>query len=137
RQTLMFGGRVQGGPFETHNEISTVPSSLQLPTISRTTVEQFRRAAGYAYYTFVPARDFSLTAGLAYDSVDYPANFRHPPISAGESSRSLFSPKAAVVYSPAEWVTLRGAYARSLGGVSLDQSYRLEPTHLAGFVQTF
>jgi hypothetical protein len=33
--------------------------------------------------------------------------------------------------------TVRGIYTRSLGGVSLDESYRLEPTQLAGFPQTF
>ena len=33
--------------------------------------------------------------------------------------------------------TLRGIYTRSLGGVSLDESYRLEPTQLAGFPQAF
>jgi hypothetical protein len=32
---------------------------------------------------------------------------------------------------------LRGVYTRSLGGVSLDESYRLEPTQLAGFPQAF
>ena len=34
-------------------------------------------------------------------------------------------------------MTLRGIYTRSLGGVSLDESYRLEPTELAGFPQAF
>ena len=33
--------------------------------------------------------------------------------------------------------TLRGAYTRSLGGVSEDESYRLEQTQVAGFPQTF
>jgi len=32
---------------------------------------------------------------------------------------------------------LRGIFSRSLGGVSLDESYRLEPTQLAGFPQAF
>jgi hypothetical protein len=34
-------------------------------------------------------------------------------------------------------VTVRGVYTRSLGGVSSDESYRLEPTQLAGFSQAF
>src|SRR6185295_10841090 len=34
-------------------------------------------------------------------------------------------------------LTLRGAYARSLTGVSFEDSVRLEPTQLAGFVQSF
>jgi hypothetical protein len=32
---------------------------------------------------------------------------------------------------------VRGVYTRSLGGVSIDESYRLEPTELAGFPQAF
>jgi hypothetical protein len=34
-------------------------------------------------------------------------------------------------------LTLRGAYTRSLGGVSEDESYRLEQTQVAGFPQAF
>ena len=33
--------------------------------------------------------------------------------------------------------TLRGAYTKSLGGVSEDENYRLEQTQVAGFPQTF
>jgi hypothetical protein len=32
---------------------------------------------------------------------------------------------------------VRGAYAQALGGVSFDQSFRLEPTHVAGFNQAY
>jgi hypothetical protein len=38
---------------------------------------------------------------------------------------------------PAKKTTLRGSYTRSLGGVTVDQSYRLEPTEIAGFNQAF
>ena len=47
------------------------------------------------------------------------------------------NPKAAIVWNPRPAVTLRGAFARSLGGISYDESYRLEPTQLAGFSQAF
>jgi hypothetical protein len=33
--------------------------------------------------------------------------------------------------------TMRGAYTRSLGGVFYDASVRLEPTQVAGFIQTY
>ena len=46
-------------------------------------------------------------------------------------------PKAALVWRPIPQATVRGIYSRSLGGVSLDESYRLEPTQLAGFPQAF
>ena len=43
----------------------------------------------------------------------------------------------AVVWSPLREVTLRGVFSRALGGVSFDESFRLEPTQLAGFNQSF
>ncbi len=55
----------------------------------------------------------------------------------GEDERSQLGPKAAIVWNPVPQATLRGVYTRSLGGVSLDESYRLEPTQLAGFPQAF
>src|SRR6185295_9164789 len=54
-----------------------------------------------------------------------------------EDRRSQGGSKAAIVRSPLQEATMRGIYTRSLGGVSLDESYRLEPTQLAGFPQAF
>src|SRR5262249_39159189 len=48
-----------------------------------------------------------------------------------------FSPKAALVWTPDSRATIRAAYSRSLSGFNVDQSVRLEPTQLAGFVQTY
>ena len=76
-------------------------------------------------------------AGLAYDDVRFPRNYRQVPISEGEETRSRISPKAALVWSPLPEATARGVYTRSLGGVNLDESYRLEPVQLAGFSQAF
>jgi outer membrane receptor protein involved in Fe transport len=92
---------------------------------------------GYGYLTVEPLEKLWLTGGLAYDDITFPRNFRQPPISSGEDHRSQLGPKAAVVWNPLREATLRGAYSRSLGGVSLDESFRLEPTQLAGFPQAF
>jgi len=75
--------------------------------------------------------------GAAYDDVTYPANFRNPPLSPGEAHTYQLGPKAGLVWNPVPLLTLRGAYTRSLGGVSADESYRLEQTQVAGFPQTF
>src|SRR5207244_1341750 len=40
-------------------------------------------------------------------------------------------------FAPSPAVTLRGVIATSIGGVSFDESIRLEPVQLAGFNQTF
>src|SRR6185436_1272573 len=47
------------------------------------------------------------------------------------------SPKAGLIWTPARYTTVRAAYAHALGGVSLDQSFQLEPTQVAGFLQTY
>ncbi len=141
-QTLVFGGRFQTGQFETSNELNVTDPSLartyyRSPAAAANVTSDFERITGYAYYTLEPLDRLFLTAGLSYDQVEYPDNFRLPPVSPGQNTTDLLGPKGAVVYNPWDWLTLRGAYSQSLGGVSLDQSYRLEPTQLAGFIQTY
>ena len=97
----------------------------------------FERVSGYGYYTLRPLDHLFLTAGLSYDSLTAPVNIRQAPVANEAADRTAFNPKAAIVWSPLAEVTLRGAYARSLGGVSYDESFRLEPTQLAGFNQSF
>lgn len=97
----------------------------------------FDRIAGYGYVTLHPLQNLSITGGLADDRETYPTNYRHPPLRAGQANRSDLGPKASAVWSVNSQWTLRGIYSRSLGGVSLEDNYRLEPTQLAGFPQTF
>ena len=54
-----------------------------------------------------------------------------------ETDQYHFSPKAALVWNPVPKLTSRGVFSRALGGVSYDESVRLEPTQLAGFDQSF
>ena len=78
-----------------------------------------------------------LVGGLSYDRLRYPENIGTPPFSDQEQTTERFSPKVGIVWDPVDSLTVRGAYTRSLGGVSLDQSIRLEPTQVAGFNQAF
>jgi outer membrane receptor protein involved in Fe transport len=95
------------------------------------------RLSAYAYWTWEAVPRLWLTPGVAYDRLEYPRHLRHPPIASGEKETEQVSPKGAFTWSPLSEVTLRGAYAWSLGGVSFDESFRLEPTQLAGFSQGF
>jgi Tfp pilus assembly protein PilF len=138
RVTLSLGGRYQSGTFDAQSQMRP-PVDLPFngtPTNS-SSADDFERYTAYGYLTLEPLDRLWLVGGFAYDHMTFPSNFRHPPLFSGEEHRSQLGPKAAIVWSPRSEVTLRGAYTRSLGGVSLDESYRLEPTQLAGFPQAF
>jgi tetratricopeptide (TPR) repeat protein len=140
RNTLILGGRFQTGDFETANSLTNTSAYLSqwFPPTQETLEEDFQRRSLYAYDTYeVLKKQLWLTAGLAYDQMRYPDNYRQVPISPGASDTDLVGPKAALVWSPCSIVTLRGAYSRSLGGVSMDESIRLEPPQLAGFSQSY
>jgi outer membrane receptor protein involved in Fe transport len=107
------------------------------PAYSDSANEGFERIAGYGYATLQPLDHLWLTGGAAYDTVRYPEDFRNPPVRPGEQSASQLGPKAAALWNPIPQAAVRGAYTRSLGGVSLEQDYRLEPTQLAGFPQAY
>jgi hypothetical protein len=75
--------------------------------------------------------------GVSYDNIRFPLNYRFAPITDDEDRKDQVSPKAGIVWTPARGTTVRGAYARSLGGVSIDQSFQLEPSQVAGFNQVY
>jgi len=142
RVTLLAGGRYQSGEFKTQDQFSNPPPGLAplfTPSgaYSANTTGLFQRETAYSYLTVEPLDHLWLTGGVAADDEKFPYYFRNPPDTSGEDTRSQAGPKAALVWSPIPEVTLRGIYTRSLGGVSLDESYRLEPTELAGFPQAF
>lgn len=144
RYNLVCGGRFQGGTFNATDQLtlsSSVTTNLlpffNHPPAAADIQSDFQRLSGYGYLTYELVSDLWLTAGLSYDWITFPENYRQPPVSAGESTQDRLNPKAALVWSPLWEVTVRGIYAQALGGVSFDESFRLEPTQLAGFNQSF
>ncbi|MBI4658525.1 MAG: TonB-dependent receptor [Verrucomicrobia bacterium] len=143
--TLVAGGRVQVGEFTTSDRLTGDPrvSSFFGDTAGTGVFhdavigEEFSRLSLYAYDTWQALERLSFTAGLQYDTLDSPRNFRHPPISGGSVDQSRLLPKAALIWRPTDSLSVRGMFAQSLGGVSFDESYRLEPVQLAGFSQAF
>ena len=135
------GGRFQTGQIESSSVIDSSSSPFVQDYYGSPIASQmdapFDRWTLYAYHTQRLWDRLSLTAGVAYDQLHYPANFRAPPLSEEESSLRQISPKAAAQWDLARNVTLRGMYAQSVGGLSYDESVRLEPTQLAGFSQSF
>jgi tetratricopeptide (TPR) repeat protein len=141
RVTLSLGSRWQGGSFQTEAKFDNPPPGLAFlfndPVAQSSQNEGFERITGYGYLTVEPLDHLWLIGGLAYDDLTYPSNFRNPPLSAGQSHADQLGPKAGLVWSPVPLFTARGAYTKSLGGVSADESYRLEQTQVAGFPQAF
>lgn len=139
--TTILGARAQYGDFKTMNLqgqnslsgiIFTDPNAADQNITSL-----FRRYSVYGYHQWELTDWLELIGGVAYDRITFPANFRSAPISSAETTEDQVSPKAGMIWRPATNTTVRFAYTRSLGGASFDQSFQLEPTQVAGFIQSF
>ena len=141
--TLVLGARFQEGSFDTTskfapNHFLMFPSGIVVdPSAQQRFDVNFSRATGYVYDIVRPFKQLSVTLGAAYDSIDYPRNFRDAPILGSEKSIDQISPKVGVTWNPFNQLVIRGAYTRALGGASFDQSILLEPTQVAGFTQVY
>ena len=138
--TTVFGARGQGGEFDATSRISDAPYVFPgyFGFINTNSGDgDFARRSVYVYHTWEIIPDLRITGGVSYDDITSPRHFRRPPLEPGETHANRWSPKAALVYSPDPVFTVRAMYAQSLGGVSYDESFTLEPTQLAGFPQAF
>ena len=150
RHSIIAGGRFQAGALDTGVQrisnsapfilIGTGGATNVVPPVPSSSQEvdnDFHRGSLYGYYSWQMFEPLQITAGLSYDRMRYPENFLSAPVSEDEDTTDQWSPKAGLTWQPDARTTLRGAYTRSLGGMSLDQSVRLEPTQVAGFNQAF
>ena len=140
RHTDILGVRYQHGDFEADAVLDNPPAALAglfAPPVTSAANADFRRFSAYAYHHWEIVERLMLIGGVSYDDLTYPANFRRPPLASGESQKEQWSPKAALIWDITRQVRLRGMFSRTLGGVSYDESVRLEPTQLAGFGQSF
>jgi tetratricopeptide (TPR) repeat protein len=140
RHLSVLGGRFQAGAFNTGSIISdtnTFAQNYYAPPVRSEIDGPFHRWSFYGYHTWELWPRVRLTAGLAYDRVRYPENFRFAPLSGRSETRERLSPKAALHWGVHPRVSVRGIYAQSVGGLSYDESVRLEPVQLAGFSQSF
>jgi len=150
KHALVTGARFQGG---THDVFSALGRSsltdftnrmflspgllVTSPGLTNTTQASSERAAVYAYGTWQLLDPLSLTAGVSYDWLKYPVNFRDPPLAVEERTLNRLSPKVGLTWEVGPRTVVRAAYTESLGGVSFDQSLRLEPSQVAGLNQSF
>ncbi|MBC8097133.1 MAG: TonB-dependent receptor [Akkermansiaceae bacterium] len=140
--TFVAGGRFQTGEFRTQAtqnglEVLAFPGFPYAYGTQRSISPDFQRITFYSYNTWNVTRSVQLVAGMAYDHLTLPTNFRASPIEEGDDTTSRFSPKAGLVWTADKDTTLRLAYAQGVTGVSVDQSTQIEPSQVAGFNQSF
>jgi Flp pilus assembly protein TadD len=144
--STVFGGLYQHTDFTIRDfeqsfdvDIFTTPPYSFPPTIADMHVDtDFQRASVYGYHSWQILDPLLLVGGLSYDWMSLPQNLFSPPFANGkQETKSQVSPKAGFIWTPVRNTVVRGAYARSLTGASIDQGYRLEPTQVAGLNQSY
>ena len=141
--TVIVGGRFQSGRFEAESRLADFENGLdafgavafEKPELRQRTAVDLERVSLYLYELWRPWSWLGVTAGVTYDSLDFPANTTSPPINGRQSSVDEVSPKFGLILQPWRGATLRAAYSESIGGASFEESVRLEPTQVAGFLQ--
>jgi len=138
RWGLQAGFRFQQGTFTGENRLEAIAAPFGLlasPAADVSIHEDFQRSSGYIYGTWRPTRRWSVLVGVAGDRIVYPANLFTEPVTAGQDRASRISPKVGVVWEPNDRWTVRAAHSESLGGITFEESFRLEPVQFAGFTQ--
>ena len=132
RWSVVTGGRWQSGEVTSHAAQTRI-----FPATDQTVSSDLERGNAYAYGSWQVVDPLRLVAGVSYDHILFPNNVDLPPLSTGETSRDLLSPKAGLLLEPWKRGLLRASYTKSLGGLYFDNSVRLEPTQVGGFNQAF
>jgi hypothetical protein len=136
----ILGTRFQYGDFDTDN-VQTghqpMPFLLFQPMPHNKISLPVQRISVYGYHQWQVFDPLQLIGGVAYDRLTFPGKFSDGPFPDTEQTEHKVSPKAGLIWTPLDNTTFRFAYTRSLGGASLDQSYQLEPSQVAGFIQSY
>lgn len=142
RNLLIAGGRWQSGEFETDTLMFAADEAFfqggfEVPAVKQRSKVDFDRLGLYVYDYWKVNPCLTLIGGLSYDHIEYPDNFRNPPVNDDQRDEEEVSGKLGFTYTPGRWLTLRGVYTEGLGGVTFDESVRLEPVQIAGFNQSY
>jgi len=142
RQTAVLGTRYQDGGFDTESRQENFRTDLNDlfpdPIISDQNIStRFQRWSVYGYEQWQLMESLRLIGGLTYEHLTIPENHRFAPLSTKTETTSYLLPKAGAIWTPLQDTTFRAGYSESLSGASFDQSFRLEPSQVAGFNQAF
>lgn len=106
-------------------------------TSSQNTSHNFDGQSLYIYDFWTVSPTLTAVAGMSYDWLSHPDNFRYAPVSPGQDQIDQASPKGGVIWTPRNDTVIRAGYFKNLGGVNLDQGVRIEPSQIAGFNQSY
>jgi hypothetical protein len=141
RNTLLAGGRWQSGNFDTRARLDITNPALvpftMAPAVLQNVSADFRRHSVYAYDFFRAVSWLTLIAGGSWERQERPDNFRLPPVNDRQVKNERTNGKLGFNAAAAKWLRIRGVYSEATGGVTFDESVRLEPVQLAGFNQAF
>ena len=141
RNLFIAGGRFQSGTFETESVLSLVrpdfSGGFSTPAALQSTDSDFQRITAYGYDYWKLNRNLTLIGGGSWDRIEHPDNFRNPPVNELQRERDRLSGKLGFTYVPSRQFAVRGVYTEGMGGVTFDESVRLEPVQLAGFNQAY
>ncbi len=131
--TFIFGGNYQDGRVNTDAELDQSGNPMSVQKIG----SDAERFSTYGYWQWRIAEPLAFTAGVTYDQLRFPDNALNAPLNNREDTKEQVSPKLGLIYTPAARTTVRAMYSQSLGGIFNENSFRLEPTELAGLNQSF
>lgn len=141
QNTLLIGGRWQEGQIATDALLSVVQPTFAggfaSPVADQHVESDFRRTGLYLYDYWKVLPTLTAIGGVAWDTINHPDNFRNPPVNTDQKSDQNVGGKLGFTYQLSKKVTFRGLAAEGLGGLSFDESVRLEPAQLAGFNQAY
>src|ERR1041385_9464900 len=133
--------RVQAGEFET--KVAQIgfldPTAFLQPDFRshQNFTTDFQRTTFYGYHSWRVVEPLQIIGGVTYDYIAFPENHRFAPISSEQEKISALSPKAGFIWTPDKDTAVRFAFTRSVAGASIDQSFQIEPSQVAGFNQSF
>ncbi len=141
KNLLILGGRYQSGEFDATSNLSLIrpnfSGGFSTPAAEQKINSDFERLSLYAYDYFKLTPELTVMGGLSWDRVEHPENFRNPPLSERNQVDEKFAGKLAFTYAPSKAFAARGMFSEGIGGVTFDESVRLEPVQLAGFNQAY
>lgn len=143
RHALVAGARAQWSQQNVRSRVADpngmflVLLGLENPVSVQDLEVSSSSAAIYAY-DYVRLTDaLRVMGGLNFTHQEIPVNTATPPVTSQKERQQRLSPKAALLWSPWSVSSFRVSYTKSLAGSGLGQSVRLEPTHVAGMLQSF